>query len=300
MYVTECFNNGVLSHSDLDFVNTNTIHDTQVFINPILIMRKAKYESSGLFYDMRNAIDDFSVHLLIAQEEGNINELARLTQYAHEPNYLRIGYSKSRYGHGNSSEGLRKKLVELEDLISLEISAESLIMLPVLLKDFGADGLSDLTGNIVARQLISFTNQISMSLNLELGDLTIFKIPFWNTTLHRWDEYRGQGLIVEGRPLILIPKELVSSDSRNAKSDFFKSQIIKVKQAEEKEKHDRKMTQHEVKEKHYSQKSRLEYIFEKVREDSSAADAFTNSQMIDSDIFLSKDEKLDRITGINR
>lgn len=187
--------------TDLGVVDVLLNTDTLLFIDPLLLSNSRHIEmnhSAKEAYDLRfNNI----IKLLSASKE--INDVAwrnakRLFKFS-EISWTCLGYGTSVRGSGFGKELISTSLDTASQIISLGIDDVDLFMALALFEEgIGADRISDMTTNIILKDLISFTNRINKELALPTktykvlnGEYNLIINPYSND------------------PLVLVPADIV-------------------------------------------------------------------------------------------
>lgn len=220
-YISETLTGKVLKHKDLNYVNTLINKDCTLFIDPMLI----DVGTSDLCKKAKSVIDDYFNCLYSVYSTQN-DDFSReeLFKHASEINDNHIGYGKRLNGKGNTEDGMIGIFSGVEDYINrvkLSKSFELVLYVP----GFAEDGMSDLLTNILYIVLSEFTIEQCNSINHPLSTCNAERF-YWNTTSHSWARYIGQSLIVNGKPVLLIPKEIVQTKYRFTVDNYLRSVIV--------------------------------------------------------------------------
>lgn len=207
-------------HKTIDFVNTPTSRDVQLFIDPVLIeigdsefCEDAKKKTADFFYQLHNAY-------YVTNDEF---EKRSLLTHAKEVNDTHFGYAQ-KYGKGKTEDGLYEIFKGIEDYIS-SIKINELYELVLYVPNFAEDGMSDLLTNILYKELSEFTVQ-----QCEKYDVETFTCPherfYWDDKKHSWEKYTGKSLVIDGKIYLLVPKEIVQTHYRFTTDNFLRSVIV--------------------------------------------------------------------------
>lgn len=215
-------------HSQFDFVDINVLDDQELFIDPILISSC----NNGWCNTSTKIVDDYFNALYKAYRDNDNIIKTELLSHAGEINYTKLGYGNGRNGHGNTSKGLIEKLIKLEDLITNINTISNVMDLPVLVKGFNEDGLSDMITNIIHKQLNSYT----------LSQLKIFglkanhkeKFHTWDKKSSTWIEVKEKCYKYEDMKILLTPKRIVRKNYLFSADQFLKRVILERKKKESK------------------------------------------------------------------
>ena len=214
------FNQNLIPHSKIDFVNTTVSRDTRLFIDPVLIeigqsdfCKKAKSISADFFNQL------YSAYYTTNDE----TKKKYLLSHAQEINDSHLGYAH-RYGHGNTEDGLFEIFKGIDDYIA-SIRISRLFELALYVPNFAEDGMSDLLTNVLYETLSDFTIEQCKKFNLQTTTCTKDRY-YWDHKKHCWGKYTGESLVVDGKIILLIPKEIVQTHYRFTCDNFLRSVIV--------------------------------------------------------------------------
>lgn len=220
-YVSDFLGIAGSSHSKIDFVDINVNDDQKLFIDPILVARNR----DELCEEMSRIIDDFFRVFYIAYKRHDYSMKYELLSHAGEVNHTRLGYGNGSNGHGNTATGLIKDFYELEKLID-DISSISKVMdLPVLVKGFNEDGLSDLITNIIHKQLNDYT--LEKLSELGISPNATDKFFTWDINTSSWIEVEEPCFECNGEKTLLTPKGIVRKNYLFSADQYMKRIILK-------------------------------------------------------------------------
>lgn len=195
------------TQAELDFVDIDPDHDIRLYLDSQLIGA-----SNHVFADKcHNTISNFFSLFLELIQEGELDRARELFSFLGEPNETCLGSSKGKpAGRGVGSE-------QASDIFE-SIMGSRAIKTGILdhLEDFrifvhgvGPDKSSDMTTNIVRKNLIEYTQN-----QCELHDIPMMEgiatNPWWNAKTRQWERTHETMLVIKDRPILLVPKSLVS------------------------------------------------------------------------------------------
>ena len=206
MRISDIFNLNK-SQYELDFVNIDVEHDLPLFLDPyFLSIRNDNWSLQA----SRTIQSFFSYFLALIQ--GGHNDLARdLFTHLHEPNETCLGMSKGR----PSGRGIGP--CQAEEIFSSIIQSravetgllEHLEDCYLFVDGIGKDKVSDMTTNIIRGELLKYTQQqcklwdIPLTPDVATGDI-------WDRVNRQWTNAYDAMLVIEGRKILLVPKNIVS------------------------------------------------------------------------------------------
>lgn len=204
--ISEIYNLKKTQH-ELDFVNINPNKDFPVYLNPFVFSAR-----SDLFsIEASRTIVSFFQHNLTLIKEDKVDAARANFQHLNEPNETCLGQSRHRpRGRGVGADNaddlfesiLRSRAMKTGLVEHLEDTA---IFIPGIRRD----KVSDMTTNIIRRNLIEYTQQQCDLLNIPLT----VDVPsgfFWDMNSMSWQQEHAAMLIVNGKRILLVPKGVVS------------------------------------------------------------------------------------------
>lgn len=207
-------------HEYFDFVDVAVNDDNEIFIDPCLI---EKMNDTWSIKAMKH-IDSFMNKLFSAYNTGNTSEIRKLLSHAREQNATRLGYGNGDNGKGNTADGLLEIFHPLTDLIKQIRTVGKAEDLVLMIPGFAEDGMSDLLTNILHDCLNEFTleqmNKFGISSNGEHEFIT------WNIEQNEWIKVKRASCFVNGKELLLVPKNVVRKNYLFGVNQYFTRIIL--------------------------------------------------------------------------
>ena len=125
-----------------------------------------------------------------------------------------------------------KTFQPLQKLIDSNIPLSKAIDLPIFIRDFAEDCLSDMLTNILFLELSNYTIEQCNKYSIPLSTIPK-KYHYWDNNIHGWKPYEGKGLLIDGIPLLLVPKHIVRHCFYYNTDQYFRSIILERIQAEQ-------------------------------------------------------------------
>lgn len=177
----------------------------------------------------KNKVTHYFLTAFNAYKQGEKDLAIKLITYPKEMNEVHFGYSKKTAGGTGPS-------VEILDTFFSTITngfgelqrelASKPILLPLFVKNFGSDRFSDLIVCIISKELSEFTEKICNKHDLETYPVTLGK--HYNIESKEWEALRANlPLDLDGRPIVLIPKEIVVKEYGFSAEHYVNSVITK-------------------------------------------------------------------------
>lgn len=208
-----------------DFVNIYLENrDVKVFIDPFKLVTRNTDLSYAAALRIQNYFDNLVTNLsdrtLLRNNIGDINEI----------NETKIGYSLGGYGRG---VGNQLKEILVHQLNSSDAFVNGLVTqiqdINLFIRNISNDRMSDWLTNIIVDLLIDFTNQ-QMSAFGSLVGTTTRQYSYWCPETNRWNNRTFSIPLINGIPVILVPKEFVSPERLSLKglSDFVNMGLLTI------------------------------------------------------------------------
>ncbi|XXF07592.1 hypothetical protein J3Q00_16405 [Pseudomonas sp. D2-3] len=184
-----------------DVIDTQLTADTHLFIDPLLLPESKHEEISvgaATAYEQRF---EFIIKLLSASQEKNDiawRRAAKLFKFS-EISWTCLGYSSSVRGSGFGPGLTETTLQTASEIVKLGITDIDFFMgLSLLEEGIGPDRISDMTTNIIIKNLVDFTLRVNSILKIPTKTFSIeggiFRLPL---------------NLYSNEPLILVPRDIV-------------------------------------------------------------------------------------------
>lgn len=195
----------------LEFFDPTSGKDTKAFIDPYLIYK----HKDDMSIRCSNMIVNYFQKLLEAASTNDSKTGLALVKNLHEIRELHLGYAK------DSNKGLgvgKNKGMELFKIISNSEAVKTGLVkdifdASIMLDKVADDKVSDLTANIILKELIEFTQSICRKRNIPMQEVNFNKY-IWDSSKNEWVyakkiilPYYEENNTKIG--IILIPKEYV-------------------------------------------------------------------------------------------
>lgn len=216
--ISDIFNLGKTQH-ELDFVNIDPERDLPLFLSPFVF--GAREDNFSL--NASRTIRSFFQHILDLINTGQIEEARAHFIHLNEPNETCLGMS-ARKPRGNGM-GTENAMDVFDALLSSRAASTGLIdhleNTAIFLPGIGRDKVSDMTTNIIRKDLIDYTQRQCdlLSIPLEEGVASGF---FWNLSTQSWDQVHTKMLVINGRKKLLVPKAVVSYVKEFAPEKYYR------------------------------------------------------------------------------
>lgn len=211
-------------HTAIDFVDVDLNKDTKLYVDPTLI----EYDESSIGRESHALINSYFDNVFDAIRMRDISRLEDLSMHAHEPNETRLGMSRNRpMGRGSSPDIL---MGIYQDIMDQRLLDDGLIKAPadivIIVENFGFDRMSDLVTNIIKPALYRFTLEQCRMYEHHLGEKKFSLGYWWSPGAGTWGLVEGPSLMMNGKQLLLVPKQFVCKKMVKSPDEFFRQIII--------------------------------------------------------------------------
>ena len=179
--------------AELGIVDVCLNIDTKLFIDPTLLTGSSHPEIANSGAETYKERFETIIKLLRASKQKQDPAWKAAKKYFQfsEINWTCLGYGNSTYGSGFGEDLTERTLETASQIIEMGVEDIDLFMVLALFEEgIGPDRISDMTTNIIIKNLVNFTNQANNDLKLPTfsqktrhGNLLLPKNPFSNNPL---------------------------------------------------------------------------------------------------------------------
>lgn len=223
-----------LEQPSLEFVDVVLEEDTRLFLDP----RAFQALKSAWGDECAALISHFFDEVLSAIREEDENRARLLLDGLHEPNETRLGFTRGRVAGRGIGGGLADDLYEslaASDAVRADGLIEDLEDTALLIPGVGVDLISDITTNIVRRQLIAFTVATAEKYGMPLVD-GVDSGALWSPETGLWQNAPTRLLAPDGKPLILVPRSVARWRLDYDPGEYYRHYVLRFLQTRELEK----------------------------------------------------------------
>ena len=225
--ITEIFNLNKTQY-ELDFVDIDVNHDTELFIDPYWISK----QDCDFTIKCDLLIKSFFTKLVDLIKRNKMREAVILCSYLSESSDICLGYSKDRGTNGSGIGPLTANKFCFALKQSPAFQGDLLVNIEdtkIFLKDIDVDRVSDMVANIIRKVLIEYTIQQCNNYNIPLvKERTNY---FWDGNSLSWErENNIEQLIIGNKRILLVPKKIVSSSNKYTWDNFLQHYILNALQ----------------------------------------------------------------------
>ena len=215
--------------AELDFVDIDTDRDTRLFVDPYAIDIRGDAWSTECSRHLRS----FFGALIAALRDNDNARAEHLASHLHETNETFLGLSRGRpQGRGIGRDQAEQIIRALRASRAVQTGLLSeLAETELFIEGIGSDKISDLTTNIIRGPLINYTQEQARLWNMPLTD-NVALGPIWDPVREDWIQAPRSVLVINGRPVILVPKFSVRKVLSLNSQEFYNDFMIKHLQQE--------------------------------------------------------------------
>lgn len=207
---------------NLEFVDIYVNADKKFFLDPAKLLNF----DDAMSIQMSNAIVQYFDELLQCIRKHDKSSSLRLLNGLREPKEIHLGYATNGYV-GNAVGGVKgekiyRKLSESNAiktglLKDLEESA-------LLVEGINRDIISDMTVMITKKYLIEFTQAQCEKYQVPMSKVKVGQI--WDEKQDCWTKIETELPIYDDKPMILVPKKIVTDKLMLDSQDFYRNELL--------------------------------------------------------------------------
>jgi len=217
------------SQYELDFVDIYTSVDTRLFLDPYFIS-KCDFPFAR---NSQSTLRSYFEYLLALLRGNNIRQAKEIFQYLGETNDICLGMSTGKpRGRGMGPKDAEKIFHQL--LQSKAITSgvmEDIEDFRIFVPNVDKDKVSDMTANIIKKHLLEYTQEQCHLLDIPL----VANVPsgmFWDGITKTWENEFVERLIVNNKPILLVPKRVVSFSDKYTPTEYKQHFVLNYLQNE--------------------------------------------------------------------
>ena len=216
------------SQSELDFVDVTINTDTPLFIDPFAI--SLRVDDFGQRCHL--IIKEFFQRLIDLILEKEVYVALDLLTNLHEPNETRFGFSKARpRGAGISTKQAKQLFNALESSSAVRTGfINSLEECELMIEGISRDKISDLTTNLIRKQLALYTYEQCNLHGIHTRDVSL--PPYYSIDQNRWISGYHKLPLIGNRPVLLVPKIFARYDLNYDSHRYYRKFVLEYLKAE--------------------------------------------------------------------
>lgn len=206
MRISQLFNLQKTQH-ELDFVDIDIDADTPLFLDPYFIAKS----DFPIAFEAHLSLRTYFECLLCALRENRITDAEELFNHLGETNEICLGFSQSKpQGKGMGPSDASRIFKSLRESRALQTGImEDIEDFRIFVDNVDKDKMSDMTANIIKKQLIEYTQAQCALWGIPLTNDTPSGY-YWDRNTSSWENTYTSMLVVDGRKILLVPKRIVS------------------------------------------------------------------------------------------
>lgn len=216
------------TQAELDFVNVEVFGDNRLFVDPFAVSQRP----DPLGKACHSTIIEFFTRVVEAIRIGNEQLALELLSHLREPNETRLGYSVDEpRGAGIGEDQSHDLFLALKDSSAIKTGfISSLQECELLIPGISRDKISDLTTNIIRGHLCEYTSEQCELLGIPTETAPL--PPVFNAGRNQWESQYHKLPIVDGQPLLLVPKVFVRFMPAYNHVKYYRYYVLNYLQAE--------------------------------------------------------------------
>ena len=215
--------------AELDFVDIDTDTDTRLFVDPYAIDIRGDAWSAECSRHLRS----FFNALIAALRNNDDARATHLASHLHETNETFLGLSQGRpQGRGIGADQAEQILAALRASRAVQTGLLSeLAETELFIEGIGSDKISDLTTNILRGPLLAYTREQAELWGMPItGNVALN--PIWDPYREDWVQAPRETIVINGKPVILVPKFSVRRVLSLNSQEFYNNYMITYLQQE--------------------------------------------------------------------
>lgn len=220
-----------LHQPSLEFVDVVLEVDTGLFLDPrAFIALQSDWGNKCV-----DLIRQFFDEVLTAIRDDEEDRARLLLDGLHEPNETRLGFTRGRVAGRGVGPGLADALyrsLSESEAVRADGLIEDLEDAALLVPGVGVDLVSDITTNIVRRELIEFTVQMAEKYGMKLVD-GVDSGPLWSPTTGLWQNEPTRLLAPRHKPLLLVPRAAARWQPTYDPGEYYRHWVLPFLQSAE-------------------------------------------------------------------
>lgn len=213
---------------DLEFLDIYANQDIRLFLDPYGISAMGTKWAR----DCELHIAGFFQYLIDSIKLGDKKAIDTLLNALHEVDEIALGYSLgSPSGRGIGKEQAKEilkafQLSEAAKSGDIKDIADCALMIPGI----NRDKISDITANILKRQLIDFTQKQCNKLNIPMRRVPINNAFDYDTLT--FSSFYSELPVINGKPKILLPISSIRREPQLSKDKYYRNFVLEFLKAE--------------------------------------------------------------------
>ncbi|MGT2505935.1 hypothetical protein [Cupriavidus basilensis] len=211
------------SQVELDFVDIDPDRDTPLYLTPHTL----GYRNDAFSVEAHRTVESFFRYFLELIRAQELDLARQLFAHLHEPNETCLGVSRGNpNGRGVGPQQAQQIFDSIVGSRAVQTGmVEHLEDCRIFIHGIDKDKVSDMTTNIIRGSLIKYTQQQCFLHKIPLRSDTATGLC-WSRVNSRWEEYHDNMLVINGAPILLVPKGIVSFAKRFAMGKYHQHFVL--------------------------------------------------------------------------
>lgn len=229
MKISEMFCINKTQH-ELDFVDVDIDVDTPLFLDPYFIAKN----DFPIAYEAHLSLRSYFECLLCALRENRILDAQNLFSHLGETNEICLGFSQTKpQGKGMGPSDATRIFKSLKESYAIQTGImEDIEDFRIFVDNVDKDKMSDMTANIIKKQLIEYTQSQCKLWGIQMTRDTPSGY-YWNRETCSWENNYTDMLIADGRRILLVPKRIVSFSTQYTPQKYSQHFVLNFLQDEQ-------------------------------------------------------------------
>ena len=216
------------TQDELDFLDIYANQDIPLFLDPYGISAMG----SKWGRECESQIATYFQYLIDSIKRGDKKTIQRLLNALHEVNEVSLGYSTSQ-PEGRGIGAVQAK--EIQQAFETSQAAKSgdirdIADCALLIPGINRDKISDITANILKRELILFTQKQCNLLSIPMRRVAVNNAFDYNT--FTFTSFYAELPVINGKAKILLPLSSVRQDPQLSKEKYYRNFVLEYLRAE--------------------------------------------------------------------
>lgn len=229
MKISEMFGIHKTQH-ELDFVDVDIDVDTPLFLDPYFIAKN----DFPIAFDAHLSLRSYFECLLCALRENRIPDARDLFSHLGETNEICLGFSRTiPQGKGMGPSDATRIFKSLRESYAIKTGImEDIEDFRIFVDNVDKDKMSDMTANIIKKQLIEYTQAQCKLWGVPMTHDTPSGF-YWERATSSWENKYTDMLIADGRKILLVPKRIVSFSTQYTPQKYTQHFVLNFLQNEQ-------------------------------------------------------------------
>lgn len=217
------------SQYELDFVDIDPDIDTRLFLDPYFIS-KCEFPFAS---DAQGTLRSYFEYLLALLRGDRIKQAKEIFKHLGETNDICLGMSQGKpRGKGMGPKDAEKIFGQLLHSRAIKSGVmEDIEDFRIFVPNVDKDKVSDMTANIVKKHLLAYTQEQCQLLDIPLT-ANVPSGMFWDSNRKSWENEYTERLVVNGKPILLVPKRVVSFSDKYTPTEYREHFVLSYLQNE--------------------------------------------------------------------